>query len=62
VYLAPALRFAPLLSRRVFLMYTTFTLYIRNTMPAGAPLPRRRSWAVCAGAMLNFAFTEFSEV
>jgi hypothetical protein len=37
-------------------------VYIRNIIPAGAPLPRRRSWAVWAGAMLNFAFTAFSEV
>ncbi len=59
MYLAPALRFAPLLSRIVFLMYRVNVVYIRNTMPAGAPLPRRRSWAVWAGAMLNFAFTEF---
>ena len=26
-------------------------VYIRTTMPAGAPLPRRRSWADWTGAM-----------
>jgi hypothetical protein len=34
-------------------------VYIRNTMPAGAPLPRRRSWVRWGGAMLNFALTAF---
>src|SRR5215211_8708864 len=37
-------------------------VYIRNIIPAEAPLPRRRSWAVWDGAMPNFACTEFSEV
>jgi uncharacterized protein YoaH (UPF0181 family) len=37
-------------------------LYIRNMIPAGAPLPRPRSWAVWDGAVPNFVFTEFYEV
>ncbi len=37
-------------------------VYISNTLPAGAALPRRRSWPIGGGAMLNFAITEFSEV
>jgi hypothetical protein len=34
-------------------------VYIRNIMLAGAPLPRWRFWALWAGAMPNFAITEF---
>jgi len=34
-------------------------VYIRNIIPLGGPVPRQRSRAVWAGAVLNFAFTEF---
>jgi len=37
-------------------------VYIRNIIPLGMRLPRRRSCGLWAGAMLNFALTEFSEV
>jgi hypothetical protein len=37
-------------------------LYIRNIIPIGTRLPRRRSWPYRGGAMLNFAFWGFSEV
>jgi len=36
-----------------FLMYI-FNLYIRNIIPTGAKLPRRRSWAVRTGAVCVF--------
>jgi hypothetical protein len=37
-------------------------VYIRNIIPDDRGILRRRSWADADGAMLNFAFTEFSEV
>jgi len=44
------------------LMYRTgefLVLYIRNIIPLGTRLPRRRSCALWAGLTLNFAITEF---
>jgi hypothetical protein len=37
-------------------------VYIRNIIPLGIRLPRWQSCALWAGAMLNFAITEFYEV
>jgi hypothetical protein len=37
-------------------------VYIRNIIPLGMRLPRRRSCGLWAGAMLNFAIIEFYEV
>src|SRR5215216_5567999 len=51
-----------LCKRRSYVQNGSFSLYIRNIMPLGTRLPRWRSCALWAGAMLNFAFTEFSEV
>ena len=47
----PALRFAPVLCCRVFLMYRVSVLvaYIRNIIPTGAPLSRRRPWPIGVG-------------
>jgi hypothetical protein len=42
--------------------YKPIDVYIKNIIPFGIRLPRRRSCAVRAGAMLNFANTEFYEL
>src|SRR5215217_2799592 len=37
-------------------------VYIRNIIPLRIRLLRRQSWPYRGGAMVNFAFTEFSEI
>ena len=58
----PSLCLTPKSQGVSYVQVSGFGEYIRNLIPIRTTLPRRRSWAVWAGAMLNFAITEFSEV
>src|SRR5687768_14599921 len=57
----PSLCPAPVLCQSVSYVqdHKPIDMYIRNIIPLGVRLSRRRSFARWAGAMLNFAFTEF---